>query len=56
MGFEYLHDAGEVGEGAREAIDLVDHHHIDALGEDIAKQRLEGRAVEAVPTAVALVG
>ena len=42
---EELDELGEVGERAGEAVDLVDHHHVDRAGRDIRQELLQGRAV-----------
>jgi hypothetical protein len=46
MGLEQFDQLGEVCQRAGEAIDLVDHHHIDFAGAHRGQQRLQGRAVE----------
>ena len=45
-GVKGLDQFGEVGERAGEAVDLVDHDHVDLAGLDIGQQLLQGRAVE----------
>ena len=45
-GVEHLDQLGEVGQRAGQAVDLVDHDHVDLAGLDILQQLLEGRAVE----------
>ena len=45
MGVEQLDELGEVGERAGQAIDLVDHHHINRSGLYVAQEPLQGRAV-----------
>ena len=42
---EDLGDSGEIEKGAREPVDLVDHHAIDEAGANIVEQLLECRAV-----------
>jgi hypothetical protein len=39
---EELDEHGEVGQGSGQAIDLVDHDHIDAAGPDLGQEPLEG--------------
>ena len=45
MGVKQLHQLGEIGKGAGEAIDLVDDDDIDQPGPDVGEKKLEGRAV-----------
>ena len=45
-GVEGLDQLGEVGERPGQAVDLVDHDHVDLAGLDIRQEPLEGRAVE----------
>jgi hypothetical protein len=40
MGIEDLDDLGEVGQRPGEAIDLVDHDHVDLPGFDVGKEAL----------------
>ena len=37
---------GEIGEGAGETVDLIDHDNGDLAGPDIGQELLQGRAVE----------
>ncbi len=46
VGVEALNQLGEVGERAGQAVDLVDHDHIDQAGLYICQQALQGRAVQ----------
>ena len=45
MGIEQFDQLGEIGQGARQAIDLVDDNDIDPLGSNVVEQLLQGRAV-----------
>jgi hypothetical protein len=36
---------GKIGQGARQAIDLVDDNDIDAVGANVIEEMLQGRAV-----------
>ena len=46
MRVENIDEPGKVGKRAGEAVDLVDHHHIDQSGLDVLEQPFEGRAFE----------
>ena len=39
-----LHHLGKVGQGAREAVDLVDHHYVNTPGLDVCHQAFEAGA------------
>jgi hypothetical protein len=43
---EHLHHAREVEERARQAVDLVDDHHVDLAAVDVLHEALQRRAVE----------
>jgi hypothetical protein len=43
---EYLDQLGEVHERARQAVYLVDHHHVNQAVLDIREEPLQGRAVQ----------
>ena len=43
---EQLDQLGEVGQRAGQAVDLVDHHHIDAAVADVGQELLQGRAFQ----------
>ena len=45
MGIEQFDQLGEISQGARQAIDLVDDNDIDPVGSNVIEQPLEGRAV-----------
>jgi hypothetical protein len=45
MGIEQLHQLGEVGQRPREAVDLVDHHHIHVPVPNVGQELLEGGSV-----------
>ena len=45
MGVEQFHQLGEIGQGARQPIDLVDDNDIDPVGSDVIEELLQGRAV-----------
>ena len=45
MGIEQFDQLGEIGQGARQPIDLVDDYDIDAVGSDVIEELLQGRAV-----------
>jgi hypothetical protein len=42
---EQLNELREIGQRAREPIDLVDDDHIDLARPDICQQALQGRAI-----------
>jgi hypothetical protein len=42
---EQLNQLGKVGQGPRQAVDLIDDDDIDFAGLDILKQPLQGRAI-----------
>ena len=46
MCVEQFDQLGEVGERARQAVDLVDDDDVDLLGADLIQQSLQGRALE----------
>jgi hypothetical protein len=46
MSIEQFDQLGEIGKGAGEAVDLVDHHNIDLTGAHLGEERLQGRPVE----------
>jgi hypothetical protein len=52
---EQLDQPGEVGERSREAVDLVDHHHIDAPGRDVGEEPLQGRPLHRATREAAIV-
>ena len=43
---EHLDQLGEIHQRAAEAVDLVDHHHVDAAGLDVGEQPLQRRAFQ----------
>ena len=43
---EPFDELGEVGERAGQAVDLVDHDHVDATGIDVGEQALQRRALQ----------
>ena len=45
MGIEQFDQLGEIGQGARQAIDLVDDNDIDPVGSNVIEELLQGRAV-----------
>jgi len=45
MGIEQFHQLGEIGQGARQPIDLVDDNDIDAVGANVIEELLQGRTV-----------
>jgi hypothetical protein len=45
MGIEQFDQLGKIGQGACQAIDLVDDNDIDAVGSNVIKKLLQGRAV-----------
>jgi hypothetical protein len=45
MGIEQFDQFGEIGQGARQAIDLVDDNDIDPVGSNVIEELLQGRAV-----------
>ena len=45
MGIEQFDQLGEIGQGAGQAIDLVDDSDIDAVGSNVIEELLQGRAV-----------
>ena len=49
VGVEQVHQLGEVGERPGQAVDLVDHHHVDQTGPDVLQQPFEGLAVRVAP-------
>ena len=55
MALEDLDHAREVGEGAGEAVDLVDDDHIDPAGGDIRHEALQARAVHGAAGEAAIV-
>ena len=46
MGLEDLDQLREIHERAAQAVDLVDHHDIDAAGLDIGEEPFDGRPLE----------
>ena len=46
MFIKELDQLGEIGEGAGEAVDLIDHDDGDLAGPDVGEELLQGRAVE----------
>jgi hypothetical protein len=49
FGVEGFHDLGEIEQRTGQAVDLIDHHHVDFAGADIGKKPLQGRAVHGPP-------
>ena len=45
MGIEQFDQFGEIGQGARQTIDLIDDNDIDPVGANVIKELLQGRAV-----------
>ena len=45
MGIEQFDQLGKIGQGARQAIDLVDDNDIDPVGANVIEELLQGRAV-----------
>ena len=45
MGIEQFDQLGEIGQGARQAIDFIDDNHIDPVGSNVSEELLQGRAV-----------
>ena len=45
MGIEQFDQLGEIGQGARQAIDLVDDNDIDPVGSNVIEKLLQSRAV-----------
>ena len=45
MALEHLNHLGEVGQAARQAVNLVDHHDVDQTTLDIRHQALQPRAI-----------
>ena len=45
MGIEQFDQLGKIGQGARQAIDLVDDNDIDPVGSNVSEEMLQGRAV-----------
>ena len=45
MGIEQFDQLGEIGQGARQAIDFVDNNDIDPVGSNVIEELLQGRAV-----------
>jgi hypothetical protein len=45
MGIEQFHQLGEIGQGACQAIDLIDDNDIDPVGSNVIEELLQGRAV-----------
>ena len=45
MGIEQFDQLGEIGQGARQPIDLVDDNDIDPVGSNVIEELLQGRAV-----------
>ena len=45
MGIEQFDQLGKIGQGARQAIDLVDDNDIDPVGSDVIEELLQGWAV-----------
>jgi hypothetical protein len=43
---EHVDQLGEVGERARQAVDLVDYDHVDQSGLDVAQQPIERRSLQ----------
>jgi len=58
IGIEQFDQLGEIGQGARQAIDLVDDNDIDAMGANVSEELLQGRAVggSAGETAIVIAG
>jgi hypothetical protein len=46
MFIKQLNQLGEIGEGAGEAVDLIDHNDGDLAGPDIDQEFLQGRTFE----------
>ena len=42
--FEHLHQLGKVGQAARQAVDLVDDHDVNLVGNDVRHQAFQSRA------------
>src|SRR5579875_464698 len=55
LGIKELDDLGEVGEGASEAVDLVDGHDIDFAGANVGEQTPQGRPLHAAAGESAIV-
>ncbi len=49
LGVEPLDDAGEVGQRAGQAVDLVDHHDVDPPGVHLGQQPLQRRPLHVPP-------
>ena len=45
MGIEQFDQLGEIGQGARQPIDLIDDNDIDPAGSNVIEELLQGRAV-----------
>jgi hypothetical protein len=45
MGIEQFDQLGEIGQGAGQAIDLVDDNDIDPIGADVIEEPLQSRTV-----------
>jgi len=45
MGIEQFDQLGEIRQGAREPVDLVDDNDIDPVGSNVIEKLLQGRAV-----------
>ncbi len=52
---EHVHDAGEVGQGSGQAIDLVDHHHVHQARFHVSQELGKGRASHASAGEAAIV-
>ena len=45
MGIEQFDQFGKIGQGAGQAIDLVDDNDVDAVGANVGQELLQGRTV-----------
>jgi hypothetical protein len=52
---QLVHQFCKIGQGSCEAIDLVDHDHVDAARPDITQQLLQGRALQGAAGLAAIV-
>jgi hypothetical protein len=55
VGVEQFDELGKIGQGARQAVDLVDDDHVDFAGLHILEETLQGRAVGVAAGEVAVV-
>ena len=46
MRLEHVHQLGEVGQRAAQAVDLVDHHHVHLPALDVGQQPLQRRPLQ----------